>query len=419
MTTSRIQQFLRTLGPGLLYAAAAIGVSHLVQSTRAGAEYGFALVGVVILANFLKFPFFEYGPRYAAATGKSLLDGYKGLGNWAVAVFLIMTMGTIFIIQAAVTVVTAGLAGHLTGINLPPWQWSGIILLTCLAVLLIGHYHFLDRLIKVIMIVLTLTTLVALVAAIFGTVEKDTSLMQGFDWSRQTDIFFLIALAGWMPAPLDISVWHSVWTQTKNRDEHGARTLRDSLRDFRIGFWGTAFLAVCFLSLGALVLYGTGESMPSSGVAFAGRLIDLYTESLGSWTYPVISIAAFTTMFSTTLTVLDAYPRVLGPTTKMLIPELAEKVKGRGLYWFWILFTAFGTMVILTFYLKSMTDMVDVATTISFVLAPVFAIMNFRVIMGKDVPESSRPGKRTRLISWIGIIFLCGFTVYYLVLSGR
>ena len=33
---------LKSLGPGLLFAGAAIGVSHLVQSTRAGADFGFS-----------------------------------------------------------------------------------------------------------------------------------------------------------------------------------------------------------------------------------------------------------------------------------------------------------------------------------------------------------------------------------------
>ena len=42
--TSRRSGLLQALGPGIMYAGAAIGVSHLVQSTRAGAGYGFALV---------------------------------------------------------------------------------------------------------------------------------------------------------------------------------------------------------------------------------------------------------------------------------------------------------------------------------------------------------------------------------------
>ncbi len=29
---------------------------------------------------------------------------------------------------------------------------------------------------------------------------------------NQAGIFFLIALMGWMPMPIDISSWHSLWT---------------------------------------------------------------------------------------------------------------------------------------------------------------------------------------------------------------
>ncbi len=408
------RRMLKHLGPGLLYAAAAIGVSHLVQSTRAGAGFGFSLVWVVILANVLKFPFFEYGPRYAAATGKSLIDGYRRLGGWAIAVFLIMTLGTIFVIQAAVTVVTAGLLGNLTGIPLVPWQWSAIVLLVCLLVLVIGHYHLLDRLIKVIISILTITTVIAVVFAAFANLDKDPSLMTGFDWSSASNLAFLIALIGWMPAPLDIAVWHSVWSVAKNRDE-GTHSTKGALFDFRVGYWGTTFLALCFLTLGALIMYGTGEEIASKGLAFSKQLIALYTTTLGEWTWPVISLAAFTTMFSTTLTVLDAYPRVLRPTSRILFPILQEKASDQALYWFWILFTIAGTMVILLFYLSSMTALVDFVTTLSFLLAPIFAIMNYIVITGPDMPEEQKPGRITRAISWVGMVFMVAITVGYLI----
>ena len=73
--------FLKKLGPGLLFAGAAIGVSHLVQSTKAGADYGLGLIWALILVNIFKYPFFQFGPRYALATGESLLSGYKKLGK--------------------------------------------------------------------------------------------------------------------------------------------------------------------------------------------------------------------------------------------------------------------------------------------------------------------------------------------------
>ena len=39
-----MKQVIQKLGPGLLFAGAAIGVSHLVQSTRSGADFGFGLI---------------------------------------------------------------------------------------------------------------------------------------------------------------------------------------------------------------------------------------------------------------------------------------------------------------------------------------------------------------------------------------
>jgi len=48
----------KSLGPGILLAGAAIGGSHLLSSTTAGARFGFSLVGLILLTNLLKYPFF-------------------------------------------------------------------------------------------------------------------------------------------------------------------------------------------------------------------------------------------------------------------------------------------------------------------------------------------------------------------------
>ena len=48
MVTPKLSRFSKTAGPGILFACTAIGVSHLVQSTRAGADYGLLILGFVI-----------------------------------------------------------------------------------------------------------------------------------------------------------------------------------------------------------------------------------------------------------------------------------------------------------------------------------------------------------------------------------
>ncbi len=162
------KSILQSLGPGLLFAGAAIGVSHLVQSTRAGAEFGFGLLWALLLVHIFKYPFFQFGPRYAAATGETLLDGYKKLGKGVLAAYFVLNFATMFTIQAAVTIVTAGLASQLFGFTNDLVLWSTVLMIISILILVVGKYKLLDNLMKYIIIILTLSTIVAVSVALFS-----------------------------------------------------------------------------------------------------------------------------------------------------------------------------------------------------------------------------------------------------------
>lgn len=411
----KFKKLLNSLGPGLLYAGAAVGVSHLVQSTRAGAGYGFELLWILIFANIIKYPFFEFGPRYAASTGKSLIDGYKQVGKWAVVLYALLTIATMFTIQAAVTIVTAGLVGNIFGLSFSPVLISAVILGLTMFVLMIGRYQLLDKLIKFVIVLLAVSTLVAVFSAIGKGYNPNPEFAKHFSWTNHLDIFFLIAFIGWMPAPFDVTIWQSLWTLAKSKDLKHKPNLREVLMDFKIGYIGTALLAVCFLTLGAYVLYGSGQDLPGNGVAFADQLIRMYTDNIGSWSYYFIAIAALTTMFSTTLTVLDAYPRVLKPLTEIFIPQIKTiQKKYDWETWMWMAIVIMGALILMSILSSSMRVMVDIATTLSFVTAPVLAILNYRVVTDKHMPLESKPKKWLKVYAWIGFVFLSGFTVFYL-----
>jgi len=399
------------LGPGLLYAGAAVGVSHLVQSTRAGALYGFSLIWVIILVNALKYPFFEFASRYALATRKSLISGYGSIGTWALWLFAALTLLTMFSIQAAVTIVTAGLTAYIFGLSISPLWLSVFILGIVYSILLIGRFAMLDRLIKIVIILLAISTFIA-VAAVFGKIgEQDYTA--AFSLGNKTDLIFLIAFAGWMPAPLDVTVWQSLWAVEKNRSLNFKVNMKQSQLDFKIGYFGTAILAMGFLALGALVMYGSGTVLESSGVAFSGQLIHLYTNAIGSWAYWLIAIAALSTMISTTLTCMDAYPRVLTPLSIMIIPGLKRHNKNNRIYMIWGLILIAGTLLVLTG--KSMQKMVDIATTLSFVTAPILAILNHLAVTRSGMPISAAPPLWLRIFSIVSIVVLSAFSVYYIV----
>ncbi|MGK0367289.1 MAG: Mn2+/Fe2+ NRAMP family transporter [Thermoproteota archaeon] len=402
---------INKLGPGLMYAAAAIGVSHLVQSTRAGAQFGFIMAVFILFSNLIKYPFFEIGPRYVAATGNNLLHGYKKLGNWAIILFMIMTLATMFIIQAAVTIVSAGLIQSITQINIGPHNWSLILLGICFVILFIGKFSVLDKIVKIIIIVLTLTTIISVTSGAFSNYHND-GIKEVFSFGNTKHLIFLAALMGWMPAPLDISVWHSIWAQESNKQNKHTASLKSALFDFKLGFIGTAILALGFLALGSMVMYGSGVEFSGSAVKFASQLIALYTKNLGDWSYPLIAIASFTTMFSTTLTCLDAFPRVINESVKAL--KGSELKQGYSLF---LIITIAGTLVLLYNYLTSMKSLIDLATTISFVIAPVLAILNFMVINHKDIPTEFRQSAFLKKYSIFGIVFLSLFSIGYLVIK--
>ncbi len=403
----------QSLGPGLLMAAAAIGVSHLVQSTRAGATYGWALVWAVVLANFFKYPFLEYGPRYAIATGESMINGYRRLGKWAIGIFVIFTIGTMFAVQAAVTIVSASLAAELTGIALSPLVWSGILLAICIILLMSGQYSALDGAIKIIMVVLAISTVIAVVAALFGSnAQPDLNYYPNI-WNV-AGVSFLIALMGWMPIPIDAAAWHSLWTLERVKQTRYRPKLKESLWDFNIGYIGAALLSLGFLALGALVMFGSGEEYASSGAVFAGQLIGLYTESLGDWAYAVIVICAFTTMFSTTLTVTDAYPRVSRQIFEVLLPDRFEKQNDIKVYRILLVLISLLSLGVLYFLGDSFTLMIDLATTLSFLTAPVLAYINYRLVTADHMPDDCQPKPWLKWLSLSGIVFLTGFALLYL-----
>ena len=404
---SKKSNWFKKLGPGLLFAGAAIGVSHLVQSTRAGADFGFGLIWALVIIHIVKYPFFQFGPRYATATGESLLDGYKRLGKPVLIAYFILNLATMFTIQAAVTIVTAGLAANLFGITTNPVIWSVIITLFCFVLLVIGRYKLLDQFMKLIVITLTLSTLIALILAAINT-ENSYNFTQILP-KGSIEVGFLIAFLGWMPAPLDVSIWQSLWALEKQKDETNEYNTKQAIFDFNIGFIGTLLLGICFVALGAIVMYHSSETFSGSAVKFSEQLIGLYTNNFGEEVSIFIAAAAFTTMFSTTITTLDASPRAMTKTVDLLTNK-----SYKNMYWFWLVFLSIGTILILVYFMSEMGMLIKIATVLSFLTAPFFAIINYMLISGKHTPENWRPSLPLKILSWFGILFLIGFSIWYL-----
>ena len=154
-------------------------------------------------------------PNIALATNESVLHGYKNYIRSILIIYFILTIATMFSIQTAVTIVTAGIAKSISGDIFSVEIWTVLITIFCSLILVIGRYKTLDSIIKYIIIILAVSTILSFLFA-GAEFEMEINFNQVFP-SDSIGIIFLIAFMGWMPAPLDVSVWHSIWAVEKKK----------------------------------------------------------------------------------------------------------------------------------------------------------------------------------------------------------
>lgn len=402
-------RFLKSFGPGLLWAGSAIGVSHLVQSTRAGAEAGFALAGVIVFALALKYPFFEYGPRYAAATGESLVEGYHRLGRWAVWLYFCIVLSTVLFTNAAIILFTSALFQYALGTSISPVLASAIVYAGCGVLLWIGHFKALDISVKIVLLLLAISTLIAAIVVLPRADFSSISFIPGLPAGGTVSLAFLLALAGWMPSDIAISVYSSLWTLAKDKTSGIRASVSTARLDFKIAYCGTGILAFAFLTLGAGVMYQSGESFSSAGAIFSTQLIDLYVKTLGDWTRPIIIVTALTAMFSTALTVMDGYPRVIDRTIKVIkIKDPTKTANATISKPYWVALVVIGVLmtVLLQLFVTSLTQMIDFVTIVAFLTGPILGFLNLRAITSPAVPKRFQPGKVMLIYSYFGLAAL-------------
>jgi len=290
--------------------------------------------------------------------------------------------------------------------------WVAIMASFAVATIYFGKYNYLKVFTRYVVLSLTFFTLVAVGIAFSGSHEISFYLSKSIDLGNAIDLAFLLALIGWMPAPMELSVWHSTWAMAEEKKP----SYKDTMLDFKSGYWGTMVLAIAFLSLGSIVMFDSGESFSKSPVNFAGQLVNLFSSQFGSWSYYIIAFAAFATMVSTLLTGFDAHPRIISEGYRFL----RNKPNGKSIKLIsnGVLFiSGIGTVIILFFFSDNIKMLVDFATIVSFIAAILISIFNF-LIAYKLHKENLYPKGWIRwTLMTIGIIGLIVLSVFFLKLK--
>lgn len=397
----------KAMGPGILMASAAVGGSHIVSSTQAGAIYGWQLAIIVLLVNLFKYPFFRFGSQYTLQNNKSLIEGYKEKGKFYLWVFFIMNIFSAVVNTAAVGILAAAILYNIfpNGFGLSISQLTTALIIVTLAMLLIGGYRFLDGLSKWVMTALTLATTLAVVIALFKHREYAPDFTAPSPW-QLTALPFIVSLMGWMPAPIEISAINSMWTVEKRKT--AKVSLTDGIFDFNVGYIGTAVLAFIFLALGALIQFGSGQQVKSASAAYIAQFINMYESSFGAWSRLLIAFIAFLCIFGTTITVIDGYSRANNETMRLMFGRKEASQKALNV---WMVFTSIIGIIIVLLFAGDVATLMRFAMIASFLTTPVYAYLNYSLVNNKE-------HKLSVWLNWLsifGLIYLAGFAIFFLV----
>ena len=380
---NKIRKFLKIIGPGLLLASTAVGTSHLVLSTRAGANHGLIFIGIILITLILKYPFFEYGPRYANATKYSLIRGYINQGKWAIILFFMVISINMFAVVIAIAAVCGGLISTVFGLSVSLSIVVGGVLIITALLLILGGYSLLDNLIKVLTIVLLITISIAFFAVLF---KGPVAMVDGFESTsiiKGSGLILLLSLIGWMPSGMETSTMNSIWVVEKMRTSDYNPSLKESLLDFRLGYFIIVILALMFLVVGAFSAYGTGNTLEGNAITFSTKLLNIFTSNIGKWAYPIIAIAALGTIYGTLITAWDAFSRSFVRTLRVLKFKKIEmnEIQQRFLkekHNIFIPIIGLGGFLLFHFSSESMIEILEIATIISFLTGPIIAFLNLK-----------------------------------------
>ena len=388
-------------------ASAAVGGSHIIASTQAGAIYGWQLALIIILANVFKYPFFRFGVQYTLDSGNTLLEGYRQKGQLYLLVFFVLNVFATVINTAAVGLLCAAILTFVLPFPVPVPTLSLVVIASCVIILLFGKYRILDGLSKLIMIALTVTTVAAVAIALArngmqGVAPAD--YISPSPWNLSA-LAFIVALMGWMPAPIEISAVNSMWVVAKRRLTKVS--YQDGIFDFNVGFIGTAILAIVFLALGALVQFGSPESVEMVGGKYIAQLINMYASTIGEWARGLIAFIAFMCMFGTTITVIDGYSRTNIESLRILFNKKENRASTLNIA---ITLASLSGLAVIFYFNNAVGPMLKFAMIASFVSTPVFAWLNLSLVLKGE--HKVKGG--LYWLSIIGLIYLSGFTLLFI-----
>ena len=339
---------LRFLGPGLILSAGIVGSGELIATTSMGAEVGFTLLWVILVACLFKVTIqLEYG-RYCITFGESAFRAWNkeigwrfwGINSSIYIAFLFMV--ATFIGQGGVIGGSAQVANFIVpSISVPVWS---IILAVSIALIVFrGYYGPVEW--------LSIAMNAIFISVIFYCVFRVQGTKYAFSWSDVgSGLLFHLPASGVVKAIAVFGIvglgageivfypyWclekgYAAWSGTNDGSEEWLNRARGWIRvmnvDAFVSMLVYTFATVGFYFLGATVLHS--QEKLADGNALVLQLSSLFTQVLGDGTRLLFMICAFTVLYSTAFANTAGFSRMWTDFLELcrfITPDQPEKRK--------------------------------------------------------------------------------------------
>jgi NRAMP (natural resistance-associated macrophage protein)-like metal ion transporter len=270
---------MKKFGPGLLVTAAFIGPGTVTTASVAGASYGFALLWALLFSVAATIILQEMAARLGLVTGGGLSEALRG----AFRTPLLNALAVVLVVCAITLGNAAFETGNITGAALglevlsgqPAALWSLLVGGTALALLAMGGYRVIERVLIALVLMMSLVFLLTMLL-----VGPDPGAMLGGMFTPSIpdgSLVTIVALIGTTVVPYNLFL-HSNAVREKWRGDPLPDALRAARLDSLVSISLGGLITLAVVATAASAFFSRGASLESAAV-MAEQLEPL----LGAW----------------------------------------------------------------------------------------------------------------------------------------
>ncbi len=398
-----ISKILKIVGPGLVWAVAAIGSGELIISSKTGAEYGLVFLWVLWLGLWLKYWIHKGILDITIITEKPIIDVWKELKLGKIISFFWM----IFFIA-----IISGLTGLLILTSsaikeiFPFFDikiWAFLILIFVLIFSFKDKYRKFEK----VMLFFGLLLFIGAFTTIFISFP---SLNEFIDWDipkTTAGIIVFLSILGWgAGSGPDLIIPYSFWTLRKKtilKEENIKKRIKIAKWDAILGYLATGIVASTFMIAGSKIL----NTANIEGIDVLKKISVIFTQNFGNWSYWFFMFFVFIVFLSSILGVFSGAKMVFSHLGKILFKRIKK--------WNLISSIIFSLIpLFLIFFFSKPVILVMIAGTIAALSMPVLAFLTIWSLY-IQIPKNLKPNKfyfTNIIISFIVYLFFAIWGVY-------